>query len=247
MDVVIHCTNSILCVGNQFYALIDVTMTLFRFYRFIFSNAPVNINDANIMNMLYQYAALYAQNKPILLDIWFFDSLPKNLDIFANICSKHNLLDLYLWLSFRFPNHFIERDLCLKRKEFAINIIESTLSKSKLQQSRNSSSHVVTYKKNREKILLKNNNYLPVLFGDNKEIYQSTKKYLSLMDKDKLFVYPTEENTNENPSKEENNWKKQKRNENKDTKKKGKRALNKVTQKNDEVIADLVATMTSTN
>lgn len=83
---------------------------------------------------------------------------PRDVLEFADLCSKHNVLDLYLWLSFRFPKvpappsprplphplsptlthshpqYFVERDLCLEQKAYAVGLIEQSLDTSLLQQ-----------------------------------------------------------------------------------------------------------------
>ena len=34
----------------------------------------------------------------------------------TELCTKHNIVDLYLWLSNRFPGSFVERDIVVKHK-----------------------------------------------------------------------------------------------------------------------------------
>jgi len=102
--------------------------------RFIFANAPVNIRDSFSMNVLYDYAAKFALQRPVALNIRLSRSIPSDLDGFTDLCVRHNILDLYLWLSNRYPKYFIEHDLCLEQKSFAIQQIEATLVSSPLQR-----------------------------------------------------------------------------------------------------------------
>jgi hypothetical protein len=42
----------------------------------------------------------------------------------SDLCTKHNIIDLYLWLSNRFPAHFVEREQAIAQKAFAITLIQ---------------------------------------------------------------------------------------------------------------------------
>lgn len=95
--------------------------------RFVFSNAPVNMNSMVSMNMLYHFAAWYAMGRPVALNVRLAKQLPRDLFAFSELCAKHNILELYLWLSLRFPKYFIEQEQCLQQKNFAILQIEKTL------------------------------------------------------------------------------------------------------------------------
>eukprot|EP00601_Ochromonadales_sp_CCMP2298_P008991 CAMPEP_0173197620 /NCGR_PEP_ID=MMETSP1141-20130122/16262_1 /TAXON_ID=483371 /ORGANISM="non described non described, Strain CCMP2298" /LENGTH=797 /DNA_ID=CAMNT_0014122381 /DNA_START=155 /DNA_END=2548 /DNA_ORIENTATION=- len=110
--------------------------------RFVFSNAPVNIQSAFSMVTLYEYAAKFAMKRPVALNVRLSSSLPSDLDGFSDLCVRHNILDLYQWLSNRFPKYFIEHDLCLEQKSFAIQQIEATLLSSPVQREY---SHGSTY------------------------------------------------------------------------------------------------------
>ena len=95
--------------------------------KFTFCNAPVPIRDPHSMNALYYFAAMYALNRPVTSNI----RLPKypvtDMLEFSSLCSKHNLLDLYLWLSVRFPKIFIERELSLKQRTHSLALIEKSM------------------------------------------------------------------------------------------------------------------------
>lgn len=138
--------------------------------RFIFSSCPVNISDSLSMTLLYRFAAKYAMQRPVAVNIRLSMRAPQNLEEFGDLCMRHNILDLYLWydypckasccshtlhhsvlilsvtvlrsialplfvasrclvcrLSNRFPKYFIEHELCLQQKSFAVKMIEDTL------------------------------------------------------------------------------------------------------------------------
>jgi hypothetical protein len=108
----------------------------------LFSTAPVDIRNVVSMTALYEFAAKYALQQPVALNIRLRRTLPRDLVEFTDLCIRHNVLDLYLWLANRFPKYFIEHDLCLEQKKFAISQIEETLRDPALQRE---SSHGRSY------------------------------------------------------------------------------------------------------
>jgi ATP-dependent RNA helicase SUPV3L1/SUV3 len=95
--------------------------------RFVFASAPVQINNVMGMDILYRYAALYAMNRPVRAEIRIPRSLPGDIEAFSDLCVKNNMLELYLWLSFRFPTNFIERDLVMELRDEAVRLIAVSL------------------------------------------------------------------------------------------------------------------------
>ena len=117
--------------------------------RFVFGTAPVSMMDNISVNMLYRYAAIYATKRPVPLSIRFPKKEPSDLPQFTELCDKHNILDLYLWLSNRFPKYFIEKENCMELKEYALRVIQSTLEKSMLKQKY---SHSQTFRSRRQRM-----------------------------------------------------------------------------------------------
>ena len=54
----------------------------------------------------------------------FPPTVPKDVVELSDLCTKHNIIDLYLWLSNRFPDKFVEKELALNQKAFAIKLIQ---------------------------------------------------------------------------------------------------------------------------
>lgn len=79
------------------------------------------------MTALYNFAATYALKRPVALNVRLQRSHPKDFFEFGELCAKHNILELYLWLSLRFPKYFIEKDLCLEQKDHSMALIEKSL------------------------------------------------------------------------------------------------------------------------
>ena len=91
---------------------------------------------------------MYAMRRPVALNIRLSRQKPRDLFEFSELCMKHNVLDLYLWLSNRYPEYFVERDLCLQQKAFAIEVIEASLDMPFLQQKFSHSKDYQTVRQN---------------------------------------------------------------------------------------------------
>jgi hypothetical protein len=117
--------------------------------RFLFATAPVSVADNMSMTALYTFAAKYAAQQPVALNVRLTKELPRDLTSFGELCMLHNVIDLYLWLGIRFPKNFIEMDLCLEQKRFATQQIEATL---RHGLERGDNSHSRMYLRLRQKI-----------------------------------------------------------------------------------------------
>lgn len=79
------------------------------------------------MTALYEYAAKYALNHPVALNVSLHHELPRNLEELTVLCDRLSVLDLYEWLANRFPKNFIERDVCMEQRKFALRQIDTVL------------------------------------------------------------------------------------------------------------------------
>ena len=137
------------------------------------------------MNQLYQFAATYALRRPVALNVRMSRHKPRDVIELSELCLKHNSLDLYLWLSFRFPEFFVEQELCLEQKAFAIMAIEDSLEAHTLNQK---FSHSQEYQTVRNTVLNGDAAGLPPLsYGDVRDIY--AKSIQSIASKD-LYTFP---------------------------------------------------------
>lgn len=152
--------------------------------RFTFANAPVSLRDSLSTGILYQFAAAYALRRPVALNIRISRQKPRDILEFADLCLKHNILDLYLWLSLRYPDYFIEQDLCQDRKAHAVAMIEDTLDLSSLQQK---FSHSRDYQIVRQNMLADTDALPPLEFGD---VRQSTRENIAKIGREELYVFP---------------------------------------------------------
>eukprot|EP01041_Mallomonas_annulata_P007206 gene7206-14696_t len=158
--------------------------------RFTFANAPASTRDSMSMNSLYQFAATYAQGRPVALNIRLPKYKVRDVIDLTDLCAKHNILDLYLWLSFRFPKYFIERDLCIEQKEYAISLIDSALNNTSLQQKYN---HIEDYQKIR-KTMLSRGGKDALLPQQWPSVRKNMKIYLDAIPSELQFVFPDNNN-----------------------------------------------------
>jgi ATP-dependent RNA helicase SUPV3L1/SUV3 len=153
--------------------------------RFVFANAPVSTRNMNSMNVLYQFASQYAQGRPVALNVRLNKRSPENVKELDLLCERHNSLDLYVWLSFRFPKYFVEREKALEQKEHAVRQIQRSLGIA-LQQEKysHSDSHAKTHMKLRKKT---GDGLPPQQYGN---VRNTMRQLLSDVPSDSLTLYP---------------------------------------------------------
>ena len=152
----------------------------------MFASAPADIRSPISMTMLYQFAAAYAMRKPVALNVRLSRKKPRDVLELSDLCIKHNTLDLYLWLSIRFPAFFVEQDVCIEQKAFAIDCIQGSLESPHLQHK---FSHSNSYQTARIKMLTGHTLGLPSLsYGAVRESY--LKNMESIDDAD-IYTFPT--------------------------------------------------------
>mmetsp|Transcript_70539 Transcript_70539/g.121067 ORF Transcript_70539/g.121067 Transcript_70539/m.121067 type:complete len:357 (+) Transcript_70539:3-1073(+) len=96
---------------------------------FTFCMAPVRSDDRLSFSMLSSFAQAWATGKPAALNLRFPTTTPKDVLELSDLCTKHNIIDLYLWLANRFPANFVEREQALAQKALAIALIQQGLEK----------------------------------------------------------------------------------------------------------------------
>lgn len=157
--------------------------------KFTFCNAPASTRDRMTMTVLYQFAATYAQGRPVALNVRLPNYKPRDVIDLTDLCSQHNILDLYLWLSYRYPKYFIEREACLEQKQYAIKLIDGALHSSSLQQKYN---FIYDYKRTRE-MTKDSGNADGLKYMIWPEVRTATKKYLDAIPLEHRFVFLSEE------------------------------------------------------
>jgi ATP-dependent RNA helicase SUPV3L1/SUV3 len=120
--------------------------------RFTFSSAPIALSSAFVMNRLYDWATIYSMNRPVFLDIRINKELPQDVEELTDLIMKNACIDLYLWLSMRFPKNFLEVEKAARLHDGAVKLIADTLAMRKLKQAYDlTNGYLMTRKKLKEK------------------------------------------------------------------------------------------------
>ena len=93
----------------------------------LFCTAPCNLNDRFAVSMLNAYARARAGGGRCGPNVRLPKGRPSKLSDLHDLCSKHNVLDLYLWLAFRFPETFPDSAAATAQKQRCIALIAATL------------------------------------------------------------------------------------------------------------------------
>ncbi|KAJ1458384.1 P-loop containing nucleoside triphosphate hydrolase protein [Pelagophyceae sp. CCMP2097] len=94
-----------------------------------FSTAPCNLNDRFIVSMYTKYAECRVKGATTEANVLLPLRAPRRVLELHDLCSRHNALDLYLWLAFRFPETFPGSEGALVQKAKCIEMVAEALSK----------------------------------------------------------------------------------------------------------------------
>ncbi|XP_038045305.1 ATP-dependent RNA helicase SUPV3L1, mitochondrial-like [Patiria miniata] len=129
--------NYFVCNVDDFKFLADMIqhIPLHLRARYVFCCAPINKKHPFICTMFLKFARQYSRNEPMTYD-WFCRqigwplSVPKNIRDLMHLEAVHDVMDLYLWMSYRFMDmfpdtaivHGIQRELDDIIQEGVVNI-----------------------------------------------------------------------------------------------------------------------------
>lgn len=77
--------------------------------------------------MFLEYARAHSLGQSVKLDIYLPKYPPRTADALGDVEIKAKIIDLYLWLSFRFEETFVEKDLALELKARVLELVEQGL------------------------------------------------------------------------------------------------------------------------
>ncbi|GLE11101.1 hypothetical protein PINS_up023409 [Pythium insidiosum] len=95
--------------------------------RFTFCQAPVNLRNPLARRVFMDYARAHSRDESVKLDIYLPRYAPQSPDTLRDVEIKAQIIDLYLWLSFRFETTFVEHELALEMKGKALELVEQGL------------------------------------------------------------------------------------------------------------------------
>lgn len=95
--------------------------------RFTFCMAPVNLRQPLARRVFVDYARAHALDQSVRLDIYLPRYAPQTAEALRDVEVKAQIIDLYLWLSFRFETTFTEKELALELKSKVLELVEQGL------------------------------------------------------------------------------------------------------------------------
>ncbi|KAJ1143240.1 hypothetical protein NDU88_009551 [Pleurodeles waltl] len=97
--------------------------------RYVFCTAPINRKQPFVCTSLLKFARQFSRNEPLTFD-WLCRHVnwplitPKNIKELTHLEAVHDVLDLYLWLSYRFMDMFPDANLVRAIQKELDNIIQ---------------------------------------------------------------------------------------------------------------------------
>ncbi|CAI2183490.1 16117_t:CDS:10, partial [Funneliformis geosporum] len=106
--------------------------------RFIFATSPINSSDPKLMLVIKKLAKYHSDRIPVSLgSILHLDAkVPRDIQTLSYIESKHRIIMLYLWLSYRFPETFLNIEEALEMKTRCEALIHESLQSLKFSRNR---------------------------------------------------------------------------------------------------------------
>ncbi|RHY29417.1 hypothetical protein DYB32_005154 [Aphanomyces invadans] len=105
--------------------LADIPMPLDE--RFTFCTAPANLRNPLARRIFVDYAIGHGNGRSVPLDVYLPKFAPRNELALRDIEIKSKLIDVYLWLSYRFPDTFKMQAEALELKEKVLGLVEEGL------------------------------------------------------------------------------------------------------------------------
>ena len=92
-----------------------------------FGQAPVQNNDKTHLQAVRKFAETYVNDHPMGFHVNLDVTRIRDLEDLKRQCSKHAIMDVYLWLHLRFPSNFVEPEEVWASKEYLIGEINETI------------------------------------------------------------------------------------------------------------------------
>ncbi|RLN53674.1 hypothetical protein BBJ28_00014817, partial [Nothophytophthora sp. Chile5] len=95
--------------------------------RFTFCMAPAGLRNPLARKVFLDYARAHSTGQSVKLDIYLPKFAPQTAESLLDVEIKAKIIDLYLWLSFRFEETFVEKDVALELKVKVLELVEQGL------------------------------------------------------------------------------------------------------------------------
>ena len=119
-----------LCRQHQMQVIAKLlkTIPLDLASKYSISMCPVNTTDKRSMNLIAKFALKIASGGAPGLRARMSTTAPKSFKELSYLCDTHHELELFMWLSNRFPGNEVEQQRAFALKNHAIDLISSGLS-----------------------------------------------------------------------------------------------------------------------
>ena len=98
--------------------------------KYSISTCPVNTTDMRSLEIIKRFALKKALGESPGLTTKMYAHKPISFEELSHMCDVHHELELFIWLSTRFPGNDVEQQRAFALKEHAIKLISDGLSKS---------------------------------------------------------------------------------------------------------------------
>jgi len=95
--------------------------------KYTISMCPVNTSDIRAMDIIKRFSIKRALGEAAGLKARVAPKRPTSFDELSTMCDMHHELELFLWLSMRFPGNIVEQQAALSLKDRVIDLIEEGL------------------------------------------------------------------------------------------------------------------------
>eukprot|EP00602_Paraphysomonas_sp_CaronLab_P001007 CAMPEP_0185033648 /NCGR_PEP_ID=MMETSP1103-20130426/22779_1 /TAXON_ID=36769 /ORGANISM="Paraphysomonas bandaiensis, Strain Caron Lab Isolate" /LENGTH=626 /DNA_ID=CAMNT_0027569993 /DNA_START=118 /DNA_END=1995 /DNA_ORIENTATION=- len=117
--------------------------------RYMFCLAPVNIDSKDVMKAFRSMARQFSRGDEVILSKKHIPPLipPKGPDELLILETAHQIMDLYMWLSFRFPEQFIQAKEISAMSAVCVSLIDSALKNLRMRSTITGRGHSENEKK----------------------------------------------------------------------------------------------------
>lgn len=103
--------------------------------QFVFSRAPISVKKSVTVDLAIKFAECVSADSPITASklktfLKWPPQAPRTLEQLKNLETLHEGLDLYLWLSYRYPQIFVDQENVCNMQDDVEAIIGDTVSSS---------------------------------------------------------------------------------------------------------------------
>jgi len=95
--------------------------------RFTFCMAPANLRNPLGKKVFIDYATAHSNGREVPLDIYLPKLAPRTELALRDVEIKAKIINVYLWLSYRFQDTFVQQEEAIALKERVLQLVEEGL------------------------------------------------------------------------------------------------------------------------